>query len=62
VENAEFRQGDAEAMPVDEASVDWVISNCVINLAPDKNKVFSEVSSSRRAAQCVLSRCSARGV
>jgi arsenite methyltransferase len=42
--NVEFRLGDAEAMPVDDASVDWVISNCVINLAPDKRKVFREVA------------------
>jgi SAM-dependent methyltransferase/predicted GNAT family acetyltransferase len=42
--NVEFRLGDAEAMPVDDGSVDWVISNCVINLAPDKGKVFREVA------------------
>ena len=42
--NVEFRLGDAEAMPVDDTSVDWVISNCVINLAPDKGKVFREVA------------------
>ena len=30
-------------MPVPDASVDWVISNCVINLAPDKRKVFGEI-------------------
>jgi SAM-dependent methyltransferase/N-acetylglutamate synthase-like GNAT family acetyltransferase len=41
--NVEFRQGDAENMPVDDNSVDWVISNCVINLAPDKGKVFAEI-------------------
>jgi SAM-dependent methyltransferase len=43
VTNVEFRLGDAENMPVDDANVDWVISNCVINLAPDKPRVFSEV-------------------
>jgi SAM-dependent methyltransferase len=43
LENVEFRLGDAEDMPVEDASVDWVISNCVINLAPDKEKVFREV-------------------
>ncbi|MGH7599515.1 MAG: methyltransferase domain-containing protein, partial [bacterium] len=32
--NVEFRQGEAESMPVDDSSVDWVISNCVINLSP----------------------------
>ena len=40
--NVEFRMGDAEAMPVEDASCDWIISNCVINLAPDKGRVFSE--------------------
>ncbi|MBI4318037.1 MAG: arsenite methyltransferase [Chloroflexi bacterium] len=43
VKNVEFRLGDAEAMPAEDASVDWIISNCVINLAPDKRKVFGEV-------------------
>jgi SAM-dependent methyltransferase len=40
--NVEFRFGEAEAMPVDDASADWVISNCVINLSPDKPRVFQE--------------------
>lgn len=40
--NVEFRQGDIEALPVDDASIDAIISNCVINLAPDKTKVFKE--------------------
>ena len=40
--NVEFRLGDAEDMPVESGTVDWIISNCVINLAPDKNKVFGE--------------------
>jgi arsenite methyltransferase len=44
VTNVEFRLGDAEQMPVADASVDWVISNCVINLAPDKRKVFDEIA------------------
>ena len=34
--NVEFRLGDIEKMPVDDNSVDVIISNCVINLAPDK--------------------------
>jgi arsenite methyltransferase len=42
--NVEFRLGDAEQMPISDASVDWVISNCVINLAPDKRKVFGEIA------------------
>lgn len=41
-ENVEFRQGDIEALPVDDESIDVIISNCVINLAPDKSKVFTE--------------------
>lgn len=41
--NVEFRQGEAENMPVATNSVDWVISNCVINLSPEKPKVFSEI-------------------
>ncbi len=40
--NVEFRQGDIEALPVDDESIDVIISNCVINLAPDKSKVFIE--------------------
>jgi SAM-dependent methyltransferase len=42
VENVEFRQGDIEALPVENEAVDVIISNCVINLAPDKSKVFTE--------------------
>lgn len=41
-ENVEFRLGDIENLPVDDESIDVVISNCVINLAPDKLKVFKE--------------------
>jgi SAM-dependent methyltransferase len=40
--NVEFRLGTADKMPVEDASVDWIISNCVINLAPDKPAVFRE--------------------
>ncbi len=40
--NVEFRLGDIEDLPVDDGSIDVVISNCVINLAPDKRKVFKE--------------------
>jgi arsenite methyltransferase len=40
--NVEFRLGDIENLPVESGSVDVVISNCVINLAPDKSQVFSE--------------------
>ncbi|TKB66720.1 MAG: methyltransferase domain-containing protein [Nitrospira sp.] len=41
--NVEFRKGLADAMPVDEGTIDLIISNCVINLAPDKRKVFQEM-------------------
>lgn len=40
--NVEFRKGDIEKLPVDDDSVDAIISNCVINLTPDKEKVFKE--------------------
>jgi len=40
--NIEFRLGDIENLPVEGKSIDVIISNCVINLAPDKDKVFSE--------------------
>jgi len=42
ITNVEFRQGYLEGLPVDANSVDVIISNCVINLSPDKAKVFSE--------------------
>lgn len=41
--NVEFRQGYLEDLPVENDSIDVVISNCVINLSPDKFKVFGEV-------------------
>ncbi len=43
VTNVEVRKGLIEALPVESTSVDWVISNCVINLSPEKSKVFSEI-------------------
>jgi SAM-dependent methyltransferase len=42
--NVEFREGFMEKLPVDDDSIDVVISNCVINLSPDKDKVFSEIA------------------
>ena len=42
--NVEFREGRIEALPVEDASIDLVISNCVINLAPDKPAVFREIA------------------
>ena len=41
--NVEFRRGEIEALPVESNSVDVVISNCVINLSPDKDAVFREI-------------------
>ena len=40
--NVDFRLGEIEKLPVEDGSVDAVISNCVINLSPDKAKVFGE--------------------
>jgi SAM-dependent methyltransferase len=40
--NVEFRLGEIENLPVEGESVDAIISNCVINLSPDKSKVFQE--------------------
>ena len=42
-ENVEFRLGDIEQMPVDDNTADVVVSNCVINLVPDKLKAFQEI-------------------
>lgn len=40
--NVEFRKGQIEALPVNTGTVDVIISNCVINLSPDKTAVFRE--------------------
>jgi len=42
IQNVEFRQGYLEDLPVEKNTVDVIISNCVINLSPDKAKVFAE--------------------
>jgi SAM-dependent methyltransferase len=42
VENVEFRLGEIEHLPVADNSVDVILSNCVINLSPEKRKVFAE--------------------
>ena len=44
LDNVEFRLGEIEALPVADASVDVVISNCVLNLSPDKPRVWKEIS------------------
>jgi ubiquinone/menaquinone biosynthesis C-methylase UbiE len=43
-EQVDFREGRLEDLPVDDASVDAVTSNCVINLVPDKSQVFNEIA------------------
>src|SRR5437762_10698702 len=42
VSNVEFLKGEIEAIPLPDASVDVIISNCVINLSADKDRVFAE--------------------
>lgn len=42
ISNVEFRKGQIEALPVDDNSIDIIMSNCVINLSPQKASVFSE--------------------
>ena len=44
LENVEFRLGEIEHLPVGDASVDVVISNCVLNLSPDKPQVWREIA------------------
>ena len=41
--NVDFRQGDIEDMPVTSSKADVIVSNCVLNLVPNKHKVFSEI-------------------
>ena len=42
-DNVELRAGVIEELPVESGSVDWVISNCVVNLSPEKERVFAEI-------------------
>ncbi|MFN7021405.1 MAG: arsenite methyltransferase [Phycisphaerales bacterium] len=44
LDNVEFRLGEIENLPVADASVDVVISNCVLNLSPDKERVWREIA------------------
>ena len=53
-DNVEFRLGDIEDLPVESGSVDVIISNCVINLAPDKDRVFKEAYRVLRAGGRVM--------
>ncbi len=48
--NVEFRQGDIEQMPIGGDSIDVVVSNCVLNLVPDKTKAFSETLQSIKSS------------
>ncbi|MBS1768265.1 MAG: arsenite methyltransferase [Acidobacteria bacterium] len=41
--NVKFREGDIEQLPLSDAMVDVVVSNCVLNLVPDKKKAFTEI-------------------
>jgi SAM-dependent methyltransferase len=41
--NIDVRKGYIEKLPIDDAVADWVISNCVINLSPEKERVFAEI-------------------
>jgi arsenite methyltransferase len=43
-DNIEVRKGIIEKLPVEDEAVDWVISNCVINLSPQKDRVFAEIA------------------
>jgi SAM-dependent methyltransferase len=43
IDNVEFRKGIIEALPVEDESVDVILSNCVINLSPEKHRVFAEI-------------------
>jgi ubiquinone/menaquinone biosynthesis C-methylase UbiE len=47
--NVEFREGILEKLPVESLSVDAVLSNCVINLSPDKDAAFAEAYRALRA-------------
>ncbi|MHC5109267.1 MAG: methyltransferase domain-containing protein [Planctomycetota bacterium] len=42
--NVEVRKGLIESLPLSDATVDWVISNCVVNLSPEKDRVFAEIA------------------
>lgn len=41
--NVEFRLGDIEALPLENDTIDVIVSNCVLNLVPDKKKAFAEI-------------------
>ncbi|MBN1484233.1 MAG: methyltransferase domain-containing protein [Chloroflexia bacterium] len=49
-DNVEFRLGEIEALPVEDNSVDVIISNCVINLSPEKERVYSQLGAGGSAS------------
>ncbi len=50
----EFRKGNIEALPIEDESVDAIISNCVINLSPEKTKVYAEAYRVLRPGGCIM--------
>ena len=54
ISNVDFRLGKIEELPVSDSSMDVVISNCVINLSPDKSAVFAEIYRSLRPGGRVI--------
>ncbi|MDD4514632.1 MAG: methyltransferase domain-containing protein [Massilibacteroides sp.] len=52
--NVEFIEGDIENMPLPDSSIDVVVSNCVLNLLPEKNKIFKEIYRVSKHACCGL--------
>lgn len=52
--NVEFRLGEIEHMPAADNSIDLVISNCVINLSPDKEQVFKEIQRVLKPGGCFM--------
>lgn len=53
-DNVILLQGEIEKLPLPDSSADWVISNCVINLSPDKPKVFREITRVMRPGGRIL--------
>lgn len=53
-DNVEVRQGTIENMPVETEIADWIISNCVINLSPEKTRVFAEMYRVLKPGGCIL--------
>jgi arsenite methyltransferase len=56
IENIDLRKGYIEDLPIETDSIDWLFSNCVINLSPDKEKVFDEMHRvAKRGGKFVIS-------